>query len=405
MNGFVLLVSLALAQSPEIEVVTLSERQIQGILESFTAESLLVKTLEDSISVPIGDILTIRSTTPSKGETAQESKLVLRLVDGTRLGVRSFVTSGNAATIQHSQLGELKLSLASVSSVRLAASDSKIDHEWEQLLERTSKKDMVAIRKGDVLDHLDGVIGSLTEATLQFQLDGEDIPVKREKVFGLIYSKRESTAKKAVGQLTLSGDDRLAVRQIAWNGSTWKVRLVSGLDLEVSPEQFRSLDYGASKFTYLSDLEPRNVKYTPFYDYPGTYVWEYRRDKDFDGKTIRVGTKSYDKGLAIHSQAQLKYRLGGDYRRFQAVMGIGDEIQQGNSDVIIKADNKIVFQGVAKTNEADQNGTIRRPPPQLLDIDVTGIVELEIFVGFGDEPGLNLDKGDRVYFANARLVR
>ena len=86
-------------------------------------------------------------------------------------------------------------------------------------------------------------------------------------------------------------------------------------------------------------------------------------------------------------------------------MGIGDEIQQGNSDVIIKADNKIVFQGVAKTNEADQNGTIRRPPPQLLDIDVTGIVELEIFVGFGDEPGLNLDKGDRVYFANARLVR
>ena len=265
---------------------------------------------------------------------------------------------------------------------------------------------MVAIRKGDVLDHLDGVIGSLNDTTLQFQLDGDDIPVKREKIFGLIYSKRESTARNAVAQVVLTSGDRLAAKNVAWNGESWKVQLVSGLELDVASKWLRTIDYGASKFTYLSDLEPRSVNYTPFYgSYPGMYIWEYRRDQDLEGKRISLGKKTFDKGLAIHSKTQLKYRLGGDYRKFQAMMGIGNEIHRGNADVVVKVDNKIIFSGVAKTSETSQNGSIQRPEPQILDLDVTGGVELEIIVGYGDEPGFNSDTGDRVYFGNARLVR
>lgn len=240
MNGLALLVCLTLGQSPAIEVVTLSERQIQGTLESFTAETVAVKTSAESISVPIAEVLMIRSTTAATAATG-ESKLVVRLVDGSRLHAQSFISTGNAATLRHMQLGELKLSNASIFSVRLAEADSRIDHEWDQLLERSAKKDMAVIRKGDVLDHLDGVIGSLNETTLQFQLDGDDIPVKREKVFGLIYSKRESSAKKAVAQLELTSGDRLAMKQIAWNGSNWKVRLVSGLEMDVSAEHLPQL--------------------------------------------------------------------------------------------------------------------------------------------------------------------
>ena len=39
--------------------------------------------------------------------------------------------------------------------------DAKVDAAWSQLLDKPTKKDQVAVRKGDVLDHLDGVIGSL----------------------------------------------------------------------------------------------------------------------------------------------------------------------------------------------------------------------------------------------------
>ena len=82
-------------------------------------------------------------------------------------------------------------------------------------------------------------------------------------------------------------------------------------------------------------------------------------------------------------------------------MGIGDEINRGNVNVIIKADEKIVFNGSVKVGE-NSTQSARRPSPQFLDIDVTGVVELEIVVDYGSD---EIDIGDRLYLANARLVR
>ena len=82
-------------------------------------------------------------------------------------------------------------------------------------------------------------------------------------------------------------------------------------------------------------------------------------------------------------------------------MGIGDEINRGNVEVTIKADEKVVFNGSVKVGENGQQGS-QRPAPQLLDIDVAGVVEMEIVVDYGSPM---IDIGDRLYLANARLVR
>ena len=83
-------------------------------------------------------------------------------------------------------------------------------------------------------------------------------------------------------------------------------------------------------------------------------------------------------------------------------MGIGDEVPIGDVDVTVKGDTKTLFKGSAKANEPAEKGTVRRASPQLLDIDVTGIVELELFVDFGSD---KRDIGDRLYLANARAVK
>ena len=403
MNGLALLVLLTVTQAPAVEVQTLSERQLQGTLESLNANSVIVKTGSGPETVPVTDILQIRSASPASAPAIEP--IVVRLVDDSQLKVRTFLSSGTVVTVTHPQLGELQVPVTSISSVRFAAADSKVETEWNQLIERAPKKDMIAIRKGDVLDHLDGVVGTMNDATLQFQLDGDELAVKREKVFGLIYSKRESSARKAVAQIELTSGDRLSAKQIEWNGTKWLVRLVTGLELQVAPESLKVIDYSISKFTYLSDLEPRGMKHTPYFPYFGEVsdfqVFGYRRDKDFEGNRISLGHKTYAKGLAIHSKTTLKYRLGGDYRRFQAVMGIGDEINRGNVDVTVKADEKVVFNEPVKVGENGQQGT-RRPSPQILDFDVTGVVELEIVVDYGSP---KIDIGDRLYLANARLVR
>ena len=406
MNCVVLLVCLAINQIPAaaVEVVTLSEEQIEGTIESLSSENVVVKTTNSSLAIPLSDILTLRLTSPAVPEGA-DSRLLVRLTDESRLFVSSFLSTGTNVTVSHPVFGELQLPVTTVSNVRFAPPDPKIDLEWSQLLERSVKKDMVAVRKGDVLDHLDGIVGSLSDSTLQFQLDGDDLPVKRDKVFGLIFSKRDSTTKKTVARIDLVTGDRLSARQVDWDGKKWQVRLVTGSEVEVAPEQLLSLDFSQSKLTYLSDLEPREVKHTPYFNYPGFPVWKYKKDSAFEGKPLTLGKTKYRKGLALHSQTQIRFRLGGEYRRFQAMMGIADEINYGDANVIIKADERIVFSGVAKTSNSIGPNATERPKPQRLDIDVTGVVELEIFVGYGSENEATTDIGDRVYFGNARLLR
>jgi hypothetical protein len=417
MYGIPLLICLLAASTPQVQVTTLSGDRQHGALEAVSATSVTLNAEGKSIVIPYPEVLVIRSTQVAPS-TSNEPLIELKLVDNSRIRVQKLTSAGNLATIVHSQLGELKLPLSIVSSVRLAPADPKVDGEWTQLTERIIKKDLVAIRKGDVLDHLDGVIGGLGEATMQFQLEGDNIPIKREKVFGLIFSKRESSAKKATAQFALVTGDRLAVKQIDWNGTIWKAKLASGLDLEIPADLFQALDCSLGKVTYLSDLEPRSVKFTPFFAHQNlSSVYEYRRDKDFEGNPITLFERpsqrvSYEKGLAIHSRNVMKYRLGNEYRRFQSIMGIGAEVPNGEVDIVIKGDQRVLFEGTVKALEADEKGNVHRVAAQKLDLDVTGVVELEILVDWGRDtmnregkPIRANDIGDRLYLANARVIK
>ena len=402
MSAWSLLV-LFLAATPPIEVSTLKGEQHVGSLERLSSEEAVLKTPTGTTTIAGAELLSIRVPSGATAPAAAENSVEIRLTDGTRLRVSSFVSSGTEAVIEHPQLGPLKLPMTVVQSVRFAPPDAKVDAVWNQLLDKTPKKDQVAVRKADVLDHLDGVIGSLDETTVKFQLDGDEIPVKRERVFGLIYARRENLSSKAVAAVDLSSGDRLVAKAVSFDGATWKVKLVSGAEVSVPMPLVQTVDFSLGKIAYLSNLEPRDVKYTPYLD----FVWEYRRDRMTHGGPISVGNKTYAKGLGIHSRTLLKYRIGGDYRRFQTIMGIDDSLRVGGDvDVVIKGDGRTLFKGPVSIKERPEPGAAttteaRLMPPITLDLDVTGVVELEILVDFGEQ----IDIGDCLDLADAKVVK
>lgn len=381
------LLMLLAAAAPPVEVSMINGDQHVGSLERLTADEVLLKTPTGSNRLAAADMLAIRVPAAVAVAAPTESMLEVRLVDATLLRVSAFQSTTSEATLTHPQLGELKLPLNLVQSVRFAAPDSKVDGGWKQLLSRTSRQDQVVIRKNDVLDHLDGVIGSLDQTTVKFRLDGDDIPVKRERVFGLIYARRDLPAGRTAATVDLISGDRLTAKSVAWDGETWKVKLVAGSDLPLVAGSVQFIDYTQGKIAYLSNLEPRDVQYTPYFD----IVWEYRRDRGIDSQPISLGNKTYAKGLSVHSSTVLKYRIGGDYRRFQTVIGINEKFR-GNVDVVIKGDGRELFKGPARIGQ----------PPQPLDLDVNGVVELEIAVGYGED---EIDIGDWLHLADAKVVK
>lgn len=394
---------LCLIAAPPVEVSTLKGEQHVGSLERLSSDELVLKTPTGTTTIAGAELLSIRVPSGATAPAAAEAAAEIRLTDGTRLRVSSFVSSGTEAAIEHPQLGSLMLPMTVVQSVRFAPPDAKVDAAWNLLLDKTAKKDQVAVRKADVLDHLDGVIGSLDEATVKFQLDGDEIPVKRERVFGLIYARRENLSSRAVVAADLSTGDRLVAKSVSFDGAAWKVKLVSGAEVSVPMPLVQTIDFSLGKIAYLSNLEPREVKYTPHLD----FIWEYRRDRMTHGGPISVGNKTYAKGLGIHSRTLLKYRIGGDYRRFQAMMGIDDSLRTGGDvDVVIKGDGRTLFKGPVSIYERAEPGAAKTTEPRLmqpikLDLDVTGVVELEILVDFGEM----IDIGDCLDLADAKVVK
>jgi hypothetical protein len=172
------------------------------------------------------------------------------------------------------------------------------------------------------------------------------------------------------------------------------IGLLGGAKIAVSGDEIVSLDYSLGKVRYLSDLEPRQVKYeSSFGSETDYFLLEYHRDRPRDGKSLRVGNKEYARGLWIHPRTWLKYRLNGDYRRFQAVMGMDQNVDpNGHVQVVISGDGKTLHESAVRGTDA----------PQSLDLDVSGVRDLEIFVDYRKD---KIDICNHLDLADAKVIK
>jgi hypothetical protein len=164
-----------------------------------------------------------------------------------------------------------------------------------------------------------------------------------------------------------------------------------------------TLDFRLGKVQYLSEITPRkNKTELPFYfanepiseidlEYYGLKI-----NKNFSGKPLQLGKTVYARGLCIHPKTELAYRLSKEMRRFQAVMGIDNIVAQrglGDVKVTISADGKPLLEALVRAGDE----------PQKVDLDVTGVVVLEILVDRAREDDLGV--GDHLDLADAKFIK
>jgi hypothetical protein len=372
---------------PQFELSTLTGRHQTGALTELSSDSASLTSGGKLAKVPLAEVLEIRSVSP-KAAPVDTRRPELTLTDGTHLFFTALRVSDRSAQVDAANLGKATLPSATVGSIRFASLEPQIADAWRDLAARELARDMLVIRKGNVLDHLDGTVGAIDDVGIHFVIDGEDVALKREKVFGVVYSRRNADAGKPICEITTTGGDLIKVQNAQWSDGRLKANLIGGTQLVIPGDQILSLDFSLGKVRYLSQIEPREVKYTPFFD----QVWTYCRDRPRDGGMLRLANKEYARGLWIHSRTLLKYRLNADYRRFQAVMGIDQAVAPlGNVHVVISGDGKILHQSDVRGSDSPQN----------LDLDIAGVRELEIFVDFGGD----LDIADHLDLADAKVIK
>ena len=138
-------------------------------------------------------------------------------------------------------------------------------------------------------------------------------------------------------------------------------------------------------FHYLSDLQP-------VYAYVG---WgTMTKDRSIGGNALTVGGVVYSKGLGVHAYSGVEYNLGGVASRFQAIIGVDDEVLAcgvSSVDFQVYADGTLIY---------DSGVMFNSTPPQAVDLDVTGVSRLVLGVNDADDT-ITCDHAD---WANALVI-
>jgi NPCBM/NEW2 domain len=137
----------------------------------------------------------------------------------------------------------------------------------------------------------------------------------------------------------------------------------------------------------LADLQPSSEELTPYFD----RLMKWTVDKSLDGRPLKIGSKTYTRGLGMHSRTVLTYDLDGRFSRFESDVGLQDEVgQSGNVICRVLTDGEVAFE---KADLTTASGI------QTLSIDVTAKKTLTLEVDFGE----NFDVGDHVSWGDPQL--
>lgn len=394
--ALILLASL----SPAAKLTTLAGKTIEGELVSLDDQNVVIKTGGGPETMALKDVLTI-DVQPL--DPLGATKYVdVQLTDGSLLHCSSFAMKGKEA--QLTVLPNLKVTIpASVIRYFLSdANDPKVRKEWDEFLtKQKGGNDVLAVKKADVLNGLDGTFGDADEKgeTIEFTLaSGTKFTPALSRIHGMVFNQKPMINPPPTRCKVHDSSRNLLVAQqltVAPDGIT--VVTVAGIKVPYGKtQQLARLDFSQDKLTFLSDpnMEPTQVEVSSAED----RLEAIRKDKNIDDGPLRLAGKSdlakqvYAKGLVLFAKTVLVYNVGGEYKDLKFVLGTDAQFS-GDSHARVVIDDgagKELFKAEIRS----------RDEPEAYTVPILGVRQLRITVTSD-----LLDFGNHVVLADAKISK
>jgi hypothetical protein len=314
---------------------------------------------------------------------------------------------GDRGKARTTGVGPVQVERASVRALLLglphdeAAANRLIDDAVSK--STTSKFDQVLLRNGDVLS---GTVVRIGEPKAgggsEITIDGDggrfELPLQRCRAVVLASEEdKASAAEKQLQEGILVGlDDGSRILAVAVRSTGGGHALQGTCAGEVTLTSGRSivaLQKLGGSVCYLSDLPPASYRHEPYLSLP----WDYRGDRNVLGQPLRVGGRTYLKGIGMHSAARLTFDLDGRHRRFAASAAIDDAADRRGSVTF-----RVFLRVEDQWEEAFTSGAVRGGDlPQVVAVELGKATQLSLVVDYADRG----DERDYANWLDARLER
>ncbi len=240
-------------------------------------------------------------------------------------------------------------------------------------------------------DKLPGLFSGLDEKKVAFQPATGRIELERVGVVAIGFDPARVDYRRPAGpffELTLVDGSRLGVSAVRFERGQVVGRARFGAEARLPIGDLAQVHVLGGRVSYLSDREPDRFVYEP---YLGP-TRPHRRGASVAGTPLRLGGRTFDRGIGTQSRTLLLYKLGPDARRFQALVGLDDGAGPlGSVGFKVIVDGKVRYESPAMG---------AKEPPKAIDVDIAGGSLLVLITEFGERGDIQ----DGADWVEARII-
>lgn len=338
------LITLLLCAFPtraDVVVTTLEgEEPTRGISLVADEKTVTVQTAAGTaVQIPAAQVVEVVSLPPPPAPPAAAQPFEVELDDGSRLRgtliAPAEASAGDKVRLKSAVLfetgGSLDIPLDVVLAVR-RADGTKVP--GASRLVRIPGQDAAYRLTGA---RIEGTLKAFTNTAVEMDrgdLGTGEITYKELAAVFVDNEKRELPDELRVIARLSDGSEVVLTRGFRVAAGQLRGETPSGIALRIPTSRVAALSFLGGTFVHLSDLEPKEVKRTPFFplaEGPAKaatldFLCPVRMDRSPDGNVITLNGQQYFKGIGVRPTTELSFDLGGRFTTFEALCGIDDEV-------------------------------------------------------------------------------
>lgn len=290
--------------------------------------------------------------------------------DGARVTGTDVTWDGETVRLETSA-GVVTLPVARVQMIDWLRADRQGGNDaepaWQQSLPDELESDVVVVAKGEETQCVPCAIVGITADAVRVVLDGETIPVKRERVVGLRWLREPAAAGGIV--VEVSGGV-LPASRVEWSPEG----LVIDDAVRLPAVSLQSIDFAAGRTTRLAGLATEQLEVEPFF---GSLTGIEELIPAFRPRVVAGEDGSPRKDLMIRPRTVAVWRVPAGSRTFTTAISRGPAVG-GGALVVIAVDGREVFRGSVDDASAANAAGI-----SIGEIPLDGARRLSITVDYG----------------------
>ena len=383
-------------------LLTIEGAIVAGTIARATADGLTINGNDGpEQTLAYDELLQLESTARRSDPPPRGALSTLHLADGGMLLGEITGATDEDVTVVVPTLGDAprRLSFDALAGIRLFDQPHKHAEEVfaTQRARRAPGHDVVILLRDGQVHTFKGSIESLATADAdrpgrirgRFQVGGQEVELNPQTLYAIVFASGLDEVVPGPMTLELTTGERVTGRLAGADPERFTFAHGLGAPAALPWTRCRRITFRNARVAFLSDLEPVAVHQTPYLN----VSWPLRRDRSVANQPLRLGGKTYPKGLGMHSACRVTYKLGDGYRQFAADVGIDDAVRPRGS---------VVFRVLTDGKERFQSGEITgRDAPKTILVDIAGATTLTLVVEFGQDA----DLGDHANWAGARVIK